>query len=200
MDCSFDPPRKSTSPVKTIDYDPFTSETYIAKAAGLNGGNVLREFSNFFRESIKQLTRIELSEKQFWNKLDELRRADNGSNENTFSITPRLWGERHEPESSFTLTGLRHKQPGLLGVTRNLFRGLLENLFDLRPDLSDLNKQVEFVYTGSVFAQNPLLQQILMETIEERVHLVAPNINSIDCFDADIGCALFAVDQLNQMY
>ncbi|KAH9404153.1 hypothetical protein TYRP_014669 [Tyrophagus putrescentiae] len=164
----FSPPRKSTSPKPSVDYMPYDASRYLAVAAGLNGGNVLRSYAAYLQDIVRQLTGLQMTEAEVWTKLASI---------------PRLFGERHQPESDFQLTGVRFELPRLARLTRALCASLLENIFAmmaLSEEECALTKTI--VCTGNVMARN--------EGVRAGVE-----VHFLDECDADVGSALFAYRQ-----
>lgn len=191
-DNQFRPEKKSLSSIQSIDYFPFVSGQYLAVAASLNGGNVLRSLVDFFLETTKNLTGIELSEEAFWTKINELEQLnqEEEEEEEEVQIVPRLFGERHEPDSCFTMANIRTQVPNLMQLIRELFRSLVENILDM---MSVKHGLADIVCTGSVFAHQGLGRKIMQQIVAKRYGC---SVIFVANFDADVGCALFGVNQL----
>lgn len=207
----FSPPRKSTSPKPSVDYMPYDASRYLAVAAGLNGGNVLRSYAAYLQDIVRQLTGLQMTEAEVWTKLasiceqeeEEEEESESTSSSSTMRIQPRLFGERHQPESDFQLTGVRFELPRLARLTRALCASLLENIFAmmaLSEEECALTKTI--VCTGNVVARNEVLQKEFEKIVDEKFTdnlaskgVRAVEVHFLDECDADVGCALLAYRQ-----
>lgn len=211
----FSPPRKSTSPKPSVDYMPYDASRYLAVAAGLNGGNVLRSYAAYLQDIVRQLTGLQMTEAEVWTKLasiceqeeEEGKESESiSSPSSTMRIQSRLFGERHQPESDFQLTGVRFELPRLARLTRALCASLLENIFAMMALIEEecaLTRTI--VCTGNVMARNEVLQKEFKKIVDKKFttgNQLAPKgvragveVHFLDECDADVGSALFAYRQ-----
>lgn len=203
----FKPPKKSVSSKPSVDYMPYDANRYLAVAAGLNGGNVLRRYAAYLQDIVYQLTGVQMSEAQVWTKLASICEKENDKKKHissTLHIQPTLFGERHLPESDFQLTEVRFEFPKLAELTRKLCDSLLANIFDMMAlSREECQKTKNIVCTGNVMAKNEVLQAAFGEIINkhfgsddlEKEGVRAFEMHFLDECDADVGCALLAYRQ-----
>lgn len=210
----FKPPKKSASLKPSVDYMPYEANRYLAVAAGLNGGNVLRRYAAYLQDIVRQLTGVQMSEADVWTKLASICKTESvdGTDEgkhpsSTLRIQATLFGERHQPESDFQMTGVRFELPKLAQLTRKLCDSLLANIFDMMAlSAEECQKTKSIVCTGNVMPRNEVLQAAFEEIIDERFSgndivdlgkekLRPLDVHFLDECDADVGCALLAYRQ-----
>nr|XP_046916610.1 sedoheptulokinase-like [Dermatophagoides farinae] len=223
-------PRKSQLPVQSYDYYPFKNNEYLLVAPSLNGGNVLQSFMGFLQSTVKCLTNNELTREEIWDKIfhkspEEFSNHDDNddndqSDERFISIKPTLFGERHDLSSVFSVNITGAKQPSLFNVINCLCIELIQNVFNMMPNVcetirNNFNQKIstKIICTGSVMANNPILQRSLLIVIkrillnenksenknnDEITNLLTSSlidIEYVDKCDADVGCALFLISQ-----
>lgn len=203
--------KKSKCKIKSIDYYPYQIGKYLSVAASLNGGNVLKSFGKFLQSTIKCLTNIDLNEEQIWQRLiDQKQQCQmnySGPSEKYLTIKPTLFGERYEPDIG-SIINVYYRSPDILELTECLCNSLIENLFNMmmieierkihRNEFNSIKTNI--ICTGSVWMANPFLKQALNNLLRRIItndnYLQSIDINYIDCYDAEVGCALFAAKQL----
>ena len=225
-DLSLKIPRKSQLPIQSYDYYPFKNNEYLLVAPSLNGGNVLQSFMGFIQSTVKCLTNNDLTRTEIWEKLfhqfpTEFSNNDQSDEENFISIKPTLFGERHDLNSVFTVNISGGKQPSLFNIINCLCFELIQNVFNMMPNVSETIQnnfkqkiQTKLICTGSVIANNPILQRSLLLVIRRILYENNENKNNndmlllsnllqsslidieyVDKCDADVGCALFIVSE-----
>lgn len=195
----FIPERKSMSSNVSVDYCPLTNEHYIEVAAGLNGGNVLREYIGFLQKIIKTFTDLELDEQSIWNKLNEIEKHETIESNVDFRIEPTLFGERHDMNTFFSIENIRFGSPSLQMLTRQLCASLIENIFKMMHFELDISQTfTHLMCTGNVFRNNSILRHSLNHVIQDKFPNQSIIIDYIDQCDAEVGCALFAHDQISK--
>lgn len=195
MAAPFQPPRKSSQSLQSIDYDPYLQGGYLASAKSLNGGNVLRAFIGFLQETVLVLTGQTVSEGECWRRITA--HSENGGDDHhtsNLTIMATLFGERHAPTDFASVTGI-NQVPSLLQVTRCLCRSLVDNLFAmLSPEVYQQATRV--VCSGSILVHNPIAQSCLYEVLAKHLPRVQRDcITFVTACDADVGAALL-VDSL----
>ncbi|XP_027196167.2 sedoheptulokinase-like [Dermatophagoides pteronyssinus] len=219
-------PRKSQLSIQSYDYYPFKNNEYLLVAPSLNGGNVLQSFMGFIQSTVKCLTNNDLTRAEIWEKLfhqfpTEFSNNDQSDEENFISIKPTLFGERHDLNSVFTVNISGGKQPSLFNIINCLCFELIQNVFNMMPNVSETIQnnfkqkiQTKLICTGSVIANNPILQRSLLLVIRRILYENNENKNNndmlllsnllqsslidieyVDKCDADVGCALFIVSE-----
>ena len=115
---------------------------------------------------------------------DKLCDCANSSIETSFEIVPTIWGERHAPESSGQVTGIRAENLTLGSVTSALYKGVLTNLQSMMSSeyLHRCGVQ-RIVGTGSTLLRNPVMQT-LVEQVFNLPLVVGPS------SDASIGALM----------
>lgn len=178
-----------------MDHYPYRQDQYLCVAASLNGGNVLRSYTNFVRSTIELMTGRVLSEQDVWNKLHCSPPSLEQSH--SFSITPTLFGERHDQSTSASITNMKYSIPPVNHIAHRLCTALLDNVFDMMPDyvLLDRGPPQKIIVTGTVWSTNAMMRQCLNTIIEQRAQHQL-KIEYVLEVDADVGSALFAYEQL----
>ena len=168
-----------------VCFDPFYDQCYIAKAASLNGGNVLSSFVNFLQDITNQLTETNITSDEIWTKLDKLSTNAKTTNKEGLSIVPTLFGERHAP-NEFLKIQIQHEFPSLQQMTIKMFSSLIDNLIEMMNTFSEENI-TSVVCTGSIAANSSIMRSVILERFQ--------NVQFMPECDAEVGAVLFAKNQ-----
>ncbi|XP_046564655.1 sedoheptulokinase-like [Haliotis rubra] len=143
----------------TLDYFPYFGDEYLALSAGLNGGNVLQHFMSMLQGWCSEFG-FALSEADMWAKLNDTALK---SERSSLSITPTLYGERHQPSLKASITGITSSNTSLGEVYRGLCDSIIDNLHTLMPAqfLTELGHVKRILASGSVITNNPIVQSRL---------------------------------------
>ncbi|KAL4224095.1 hypothetical protein ACF0H5_017549 [Mactra antiquata] len=144
-----------------VSYFPFFNNTYLAVAASLNGGNVLSAFVKMLQDWFSTFG-FTLDKETIWKKLTEMstsNEGDSGANGGMI-IQPVLYGERHDPSLTGSLSGANLYNTSLDCVFKSVCEGLVHNLYQMMP----LSKLIEsgitrLVLTGSVVDKQPYVKE-----------------------------------------
>ena len=168
---------------------PYFQSKDLLVAASLNGGNVLSAFVQLIHAWQETLTGTPSSSPidLLWTRLIELALRSSSPFEH---LSAALFGERHDPSISASITNIRSMNIAQLhdigAVFRSMCRWIVRNLFDMLGD--EALRIEELIGTGSALMRNAVLQRELNERV--RGQLVFRD----DC-DAAYGAALFALEQ-----
>ncbi|CAF0908290.1 unnamed protein product [Adineta ricciae] len=168
---------------------PYFQSKDLLVAASLNGGNVLSAFVHLvhsWNSSINSDS-SSLSLDTLWSRLIQRGLESNSIIEN---ISAALFGERHDPSMSASLTNIRSIHMSQLNDVGSVFRSIchwiIKNLFEmLGNDSSTING---IIGTGSALMRNGVLQREIQNRVQCQVKF---NEHS----DAAYGSALFAFMQ-----
>lgn len=143
----------------TIQVLPFFKGKKVATSASLTGGNSVAAFVSMLQDWISSLGLEVPPEDLIYEKL---RNCANSSIETSLEIVPTIWGERHAPESSGQVTGIRTENLTLGSVTSALYKGVLTNLQSMMSNEYLLRCGVQrIVGTGSMLTRNPVMQKLV---------------------------------------
>ncbi|CAG2164862.1 unnamed protein product, partial [Oppiella nova] len=193
MDKSFTPEKKSETMFKSIDYFPYFDGSYLSVAASLNGGNVLQHLVEFVRNTIKDMTDIEISDEQIWEKILKLHesRAKDSVNMNEIIVKPTLFGERHNTRLKGSVENISNSIK-LNHIFEAFCGGLIDNIFSMMSIEYIMRAGVRRVIgTGSALFKNPIMTEILEKKLNIPVIYIDGN-------DADVGAVWVAFDHCFQ--
>ena len=167
---------------------PYFESKDLLVAASLNGGNILSAFVHLIHSWELSLNKnSSLSLDILWSRLIELGLQSSGIIEN---FSAALFGERHDPSMSASLTNIRSMNMSQMNDIGSVFRSIcqwiIKNLFEMLGKDSQTIKGI--IGTGSALLRNSLLQQELKERVKCQVIF---NEHS----DAAYGAALYALMQ-----
>ncbi|XP_063152070.1 sedoheptulokinase [Candoia aspera] len=125
-------PVESPDPTSPLVYFPYFGNQYLVLAASLNGGNVMATFVNMVVGWMAELG-LEVSESDLYRPMIQaaLTQADTH-----LDICPTIFGERHGPTASASVTGITASELSLGHVVRALCRGVVRNLHSMLPSES----------------------------------------------------------------
>lgn len=107
-------------------------------------------------------------------------------------VTPTLFGERFDPDLRASIVGISEYNCSLGNMFRGASEGLVDHIFQLFPLDALLSRGVKrLVGSGSVLAQNPLVQARLRSVLEGKIEYKQGNDN-----DAAFGAAQAALQFL----
>jgi sedoheptulokinase len=167
---------------------PYFESKDLLVAASLNGGNILSAFVHLIYSWQLSLNNISsLSIDILWSRLIELGLQSSSTIEN---LSAALFGERHNPSMSASITNIRSINMSQLNDIGSVFRSIcqwiIKNLFEMLGKDSLTVKRV--IGTGSALMRNGVLQRELKDRVNCEVIF---NEHS----DAAYGAALFALMQ-----
>jgi sedoheptulokinase len=167
---------------------PYFESKDLLVAASLNGGNILSAFVHLIYSWQLSLNNISsLSMDNLWSRLIELGLQSSSTIEH---FSAALFGERHDPSMSASITNIRSINLSQLNDIGSIFRSicqwLIKNLFEMLGKDSLIMKGI--IGTGSALMRNGVLQRELKEKVQCQVRF---NEHS----DAAYGAALFALMQ-----
>lgn len=139
--------------VAPVEYFPFFNNDFLAVAASLNGGNILVSFVSMLQSWIKDLG-CAVSATKVWDTVltQEYPVA-------SLNIQPTLLGERHQPESTASVTNITASNLSLGSVFHSLCEGLVKNLCEMMPREMLLSNGVKrIVGSGNALTKNVVLQ------------------------------------------
>jgi sedoheptulokinase len=168
---------------------PYFQSKDLLVAASLNGGNILSAFVQLIYSWQLSLNNISsLSPDNLWSRLIELGLQSSSVTIEHFSAA--LFGERHDPSMSASITNIRSINLAQLNdiglVFRTICQWIIKNLFEMLGKDALIIKSV--IGTGSALMRNGVLQGELKEIVKGQVKF---NEHS----DAAYGAALFALMQ-----
>lgn len=166
---------------------PYFKSKDLLVAASLNGGNVLSAFVHLihsWQSSLNNSSSIDT----LWSRLIEL--GLQSSSSTIENLSAALFGERHNPSMSASITNIRSINLSQLNDIGSVFRSIcqwiIKNLFEMLGKTSLEMKNV--LGTGSALMRNEVLQREIKEQVQGQVRF---NEHS----DAAYGAALFALMQ-----
>ncbi|TRY94452.1 hypothetical protein DNTS_011372 [Danionella cerebrum] len=155
MPAEFTPP-SSPDPLCPVAYFPYFHDSYLAVAASLNGGNVLATFVRMLDSWMKEFG-LEVSESSIYSQLIQSALAQSDS---SLTVTCTLLGERHDPNTSASVSQISPSNLSLGHVTRAVCRGVIENIATMMPAQKLRAAGVQrIIGSGSALSCNPVLQQ-----------------------------------------
>ena len=168
---------------------PYFQSKDLLVAASLNGGNVLSAFVSLIYSWQLSLNNLSSSSReQLWSRLIELGLQSSSSTIEHFSAA--IFGERHDPSMSASITNIRSINLAQLNdiglVFRSICQWIIKNLFKMLGKDALTMKSV--IGTGSALMRNGVLQGELKEQMKGQVKF---NEHS----DSAYGAALFALMQ-----
>jgi len=169
---------------------PYFESKDLLVAASLNGGNILSAFVHLIHSWELSLNKSSsLSIDILWSRLIELGLQSSSSTTLEY-FSAALFGERHDPSMSASITNIRSINLSQLNdiglVFRSICQWIIKNLFEMLGKYSLTMKSV--IGTGSALIRNGVLQRELQEKVQGHVRF---NEHS----DAAYGAALFALMQ-----
>jgi sedoheptulokinase len=166
---------------------PYFESKDLLVAASLNGGNVLSAFVHLISSWQSSLNDSSSSIDLLWTRLIELGLQSTSTIDN---FSPALFGERHDPSMSASITNIRSinisQFDNIGSVFHSICQWIIKNLFEMLGKDSSTIKGV--IGAGSALMRNEVLQR----EIKERVQ--CPVIFNEHC-DSAYGAALFALMQ-----
>ena len=167
---------------------PYFESEDLLVAASLNGGNILSAFVHLIHSwQLSLYNDAPLSLDILWSRLIELGLQSSSTIEN---LSGALFGERHDPSMSASITNIRSIHMPQLNDIGSIFRSLcqwiIKNLFEMLGKDSLIMKSV--IGTGSALIRNDVLQQELKERVRCQIKFN-------EYSDAAYGAALFALMQ-----
>ena len=152
----------------------------------LIGGNTLATFVDMLLSWMKELgihTNLPSTDDIYQKILD----CADKKGSTSLKVTPRLWGERHNPEERGRVSNLTSSNISLGDVTLALCQGLAENFQEtMSKEFLRLHGIRRIVGCGSALVKNGLLQKHLEQVFG------LPLVLS-DSSDASVGAALAAI-------
>ncbi|XP_022705113.1 sedoheptulokinase-like isoform X2 [Varroa jacobsoni] len=177
-------------------YFPYFNGKHLCVAASLNGGNVLTQFVDMVKLWLYDLG-VSLPESKVWDRLLNPtalteQQIFTGVNARTESIRvrPLLFGERHNPQSSGSVTGIRAQMPTLDKTFRAICAGLIDNLVEMLP-LSVLQDHgiSRLVCAGKVINHNRVISSEVQRVFQDFSVEFASDCDS--ALGAALGAAMF---------
>lgn len=157
LSSEFIPPRFEVP--TPISFFPFFNGQFLAVAASLNGGNSLSAFVRMLQNWFSTFG-VTMDKEDIWKKLTELSTAAQGDDTSSrgLVIQPLLFGERHDPLLTGSISGATVQNISLDCVFKAVCEGLVNNLYQMMP----LSKLIEsgisrLVLTGSVIDRQPFV-------------------------------------------
>ncbi|MPC28005.1 Sedoheptulokinase [Portunus trituberculatus] len=180
----FKPCNKPPSSPSPIEYFPFF-KSYLAVAASLNGGNVLAAFVRMVQQWSLDLG-FSVPQSKIWQRILEL--GGDGASESNLLIEPTLFGERHSPLQTASVSNVDLGNLSLGQVMRSLCKGVITNMHSMMPrSMLEENEITSIICGGSALARNPILLQEL-----EHAYQLPTTLDSRG--DAAYGSALAAIN------
>ena len=104
----------------------------------------------------------ELPKDSIYQKLDQLAATSSNKGQSSLVIHPLLFGERHCPDTTGSVSGIIPTNLDLGHVTLQLYKGVLENLFDMMP-LTFLHQfgVQRIVGSGSVLTKSRIIRDLI---------------------------------------
>lgn len=169
--CSgFVPPRSITP--TAISYFPYINDTFLAVAASLNGGNILRSFVKMLLNWLGEFD-VNVHEDLIWEKLTRLAGHLDETKANGLVAIPLINGERHAPMLTGSLSGITRDNMELCSIFRSLLEGIINNLHGMIPSCQLIESGISrLVINGSVLNRQPYILEFIkslysfMEVIE----------------------------------
>ncbi|XP_068246527.1 sedoheptulokinase-like [Palaemon carinicauda] len=168
-----------------VEYFPFFDDSYLAVAASLNGGNVLATFVRTVQQWSLELG-FQVPQSKIWQRILAL--GEESQSESSLTINPTLFGERHAPDGTATVTNIDLGNVSLGKVTRSLCKGVIANIHSMMPSsmLSE-NGVTSIIGGGSALMRNKILHKELEDMYKLPVTLDSHG-------DAAYGSALAAIN------
>lgn len=184
MPQDFKPCSKPPSSPSPIEYFPFF-KSYLAVAASLNGGNVLAAFVRMVQQWSLDLG-FSVPQSKIWQRILEL--GGDAASESNLLIEPTLFGERHCPLQTASVSNVDLGNLSLGQVMRSLCKGVITNMHSMMPrSMLEENEITSIICGGSALARNPILLQEL-----EHAYQLPTTLDSRG--DAAYGSALAAIN------
>ncbi|XP_013405429.1 sedoheptulokinase [Lingula anatina] len=147
------PPCDLKSP---IEYFPYFSDTYIAVAASLTGGNVMAAFVKMLQQWTHELGHA-VPDTKVWATLLEQGEEEESTD---LVISPTIYGERHMPNQHATVSNINTSNLSLGSVTLALCQGVVTNLHTMMPRDFLLGAGVKrIVGSGAALTKNKVIQR-----------------------------------------
>ncbi|XP_052072808.1 sedoheptulokinase-like [Mytilus californianus] len=144
-----------------VQYFPYFEDSYLAIAASLNGGNVLANFVSMLRGWMKCFG-CNIEDDKVWDTLMDL--SINKLNSQTLKVTPTLFGERHDPQLSASVTGISAENLDLGTLFRSVCCGLLDNVSNMMPvSFLEKNGINKLIGSGSLLSRNEVMRQEIVK-------------------------------------
>ncbi|XP_045172025.2 sedoheptulokinase-like [Mercenaria mercenaria] len=191
-------PRRCETP-SPISFFPFFNQKFLAVAASLNGGNTLSAFVKMLQNWFGSFG-VALDKQDIWQKLTDLSTAKtpdgvNGLSTATVSdtgvkglvIQPLLFGERHDPTLTGSVSGAHEDNLSLGCVFQAMCEGLVNNLHQMMPVSMLIESGItSLVLTGSVIDRQPYVKDYVKK-------LYAPlTVKEQSGIDASVGAGRIA--------
>lgn len=166
---------RTLTEIQAGEIRPFTNQGYLYVQASVNGGKVYERLAEFFLESVRQFTGVELDKTVVYQKMEEMALA---KTETDLQIFPYLYGSRADQNRCGEVTGLTEKNFYLSDFIRAFIAGMARELYDAYqqfPAELRCRKKV-IVASGNGIRRNALLQQeiekifglpVLLRQVEE---------------------------------
>lgn len=150
----------------------------------------------FITEVVKIVAGFQLAEEQIWQKLTEISTVTDMTpipGIDLLSIQPLLYGERHSPSATASVTSITENGISLDCIFKSLCSGLVTNLHQMMPQSMLIESGVKrLVLTGSVVHKQPCVKDYVCKLYKPLPVLEVSEI------DAAFGAALVAVEFMIQ--
>ena len=158
----------------------------MAVAASLNGGNCLAAFVKMIQNWAVDLG-LSINREKIWEKTIALGQNVD-SEKDLMTISPVLFGERHDPDLQGAINNIGPDTCGLGQVTKAICKGIADNLAKMMsPELLQNAGIQRIVGSGACLTRNPVLKIEFQERYQMPVEF-------IDEGSACIGAALASLD------
>ena len=145
------------------------------------GGNVLAFFVKTLKSWLHDLG-VELpSDNYIYEKLSTCGMRD--KNATKLTVNPALWGERHKPDQTASVSDILPGSLSLGNVYNSICSGLLLNIKSLMGDFLEKHEVKKFVGTGNALLQNKILQENIREVFSQEFVMCSDS-------DAAVGAAM----------
>ena len=139
---------------------------------------------------------VEIPEATIWSRLTELSTTGTASSYPgpRLVISPRLYGERHAPDLTTSLSGLDCETGSMQTVFRAMCEGLVNNLHQMMPQSLLIESGIQrLVLSGSVVRRQPHVSACVEKAYAPLT--VVPGTDD----DASLGAALVAAEYLHSL-
>ncbi len=128
----------------------------------LLGGNAIDTFVSMLSSWLQDLGVDVPNPEHFYKKFHEFCAEEMGDPQ--LRITPTLLGERHSPDELASVMGINKENLNLPNIVRQLYVGIIENIFKMMPqDCLKLLGVEKIIGTGSVIVNNECVAGMVEE-------------------------------------
>ena len=145
--------------VSSLETRPMPIGGFIMVGASLYGGLSFAYLKDFFKDVVKKVADLELSDEEVYTKMKELVSKDKNFSSG-LSVDTRFAGTRFQPSQKGVITGIDKNNFNVANLTFAFIEGIVNELIAMIPahNIKDVNK---FIATGNAVQKNPLMCDVV---------------------------------------